>query len=504
MAEPGAPVGKIVIAGGGTAGWMSAALLAKSFAGALKIELVESEQIGTIGVGEATIPPLKLFNDTLGIDEDDFLAKTAGTFKLGIQFEGWGRPGDSYIHAFGEIGLNLGLGSFYQYWLRSLREGNTHGLWDYSLNAYAARFNRFDRFARVEGTPMPGPVHAYHLDASLYAKYLRTYAEARGAVRTEGRITTVTQNASSGLIESLVLDDGRRVEGDFFIDCTGFRRLLIGETLAVPFEDWTKWLPCDRALAVPCESVDPLVPYTRSIARRAGWQWRIPLQHRLGNGHVYASACMGDDEAADILLANLDGKATAEPHPLKFTTGRVARFWDKNCLALGLAGGFMEPLESTSIHLIQSGISRFVRHFPSSPFDAVTQAHYNRESLFEYDRARDFLILHYKANAREDSEFWRACREMSVPDGLAYRMQLFGDGGQVFRELGELFTEASWVQVLLGQNLEPASYHRLADGIGLAELQGYMRDVQTIVVRAVRKMPEHGAFIREKCAYSGG
>ena len=496
-----APVGKLVIAGGGTAGWMSAALLAKSFAGALEIELVESEQIGTVGVGEATIPPLKLFNDTLGIDEDDFVSKTAGTFKLGIQFEGWGRPEDRYIHAFGEIGLNLGLGSFYQYWLRSLAEGNTHGVWDYSLNAYAARFNRFDRFARVEGTPMAGLVHAYHLDAGLYAGYLRAYAEARGVKRTEGRITGVTQNSASGLIESLRLEDGRKIGADFFIDCTGFRRLLIGDALGVPYQDWTHWLPCDRALAVPCERVDPLIPYTRSIARRAGWQWRIPLQHRLGNGHVYSSAWISDDEAAHVLLANLDGKATADPNPLRFTTGRCERFWDKNCLAVGLASGFMEPLESTSIHLIQSAVSRFVRHFPSSPGDEVTQAHYNRESLFEYDRARDFLILHYKANQREDSEFWKSCREMPVPDELAYRMRLFCEGAQVYREMGELFTEASWLQVLLGQNLAPASHHRIAHSISLEQLQGYMRDVQTIVVKAVRKMPEHGDFIRAHCAH---
>ena len=351
---------------------------------------------------------------------------------------------------------------------------------------------------------MQGPVYAYHLDAGLYAAYLRAYSEARGVKRTEGRISSVEQDPNDGLIVSLTLDDGRRIHGDFFIDCTGFRRLLIGQTLGVPYEDWTHWLPCDRALAVPCEPVLPLLPHTRAIARSAGWQWRIPLQHRLGNGHVYCSALMSDDEAADILIRNLDGIATADPKPLKFTTGRCAKFWHKNCLALGLASGFMEPLESTSIHLIQTGISRLMKHFPSSPRDQVTTEHYNRESLFEFDRIRDFLILHYKANQREDSEFWRACREMRVPDGLDYRMRLFREGAQVYREMGELFTEASWVQVMYGQNVEPQTYHRIADSITLEQLQGYMRDVQTIVVTAVRKMPEHSNFIRAHCAMQMG
>ncbi len=499
---PEVGIRKVVIAGGGTAGWMAAALLSKSFSSALDIELVESEQIGTIGVGEATIPPLKLFNDTLGIDENDFLAKTGGTFKLGIQFEGWGSPQDCYMHAFGDIGLDLGLGNFYQYWLRSQREGNRHKLWDYSLNEYAARNNRFDRIEKISGTPMHGIVHAYHLDAGLYAAYLRAYSEARGVRRVEGRIVSVHRDPNEGYVESLQLEDGQVLGADFFIDCTGFRRLIIGEALGVPFEDWTHWLPCDRAMAVPCKPAQPVLPYTRAIARDVGWQWRIPLQHRLGNGHVYCSAQMSEDEAASILLSNLDGETDEDPRPLKFTTGRCREFWHRNCLALGLASGFMEPLESTSIHLIQSCISRFVRHFPSSHRDEVTTEHFNRESLFEFDRIRDFIILHYKANQREGSEFWDACRHMDVPESLSYRMNLFRQGAQVYREMGELFTEASWVQLLVGQNLEPRSYHRLADSIGLEQLQGYMRDVQTIVVSAVRKMPEHADFIRAHCRAS--
>jgi len=498
--DPDAPIGKIVIAGGGTAGWMAAALLVRCFADALEIELVESETIGTVGVGEATIPPITRFNETLGIQEDDLLRKTGATFKLGIQFDGWGNPARCYTHAFGKIGLDLQLGDFYQYWLRSREEGNPDNLWTYSINALAANAHRFDRLD-------PGPnrqfAYAYHLDASLYSACLRAYSEARGVTRTEGRIASIERHSTDGLIASLVLDDGRRIHGDFFIDCTGFRRLLIGEALGVPYEDWSHWLPCDRALAVPCESALPLLAHTCAIARGAGWQWRIPLQHRLGNGHVYCSAFMGDDEAAAILLANLDGKATADPKPIRFTTGRCREFWHKNCVALGLAGGFMEPLESTSIHLIQKGISRLVGNFPSSPRDEVTARLYNRELQIEFDGIRDFLILHYKANQRTGSEFWRACREMRVPDELDYRMQLFREGAQVYVAQWEIFPEGSWVQVLLGQNVVPRTYHRLADSISSAELRGYMNRVKAAVVNTVRKMPSHADFIAAHCAMDG-
>ena len=495
--DPGAPIEKIVIAGGGTAGWMAAALLARCFGDALRVELVESEAIGTVGVGESTIPPIKRFNEALGIDEDDFIRKTGATFKLGIQFDGWGNPDDCYMHAFGRIGLNLQLGDFHQYWLRSRAEGNPDGLWNYSINALAAKTHRFDRLD-------PGPNgrfgYAYHFDASLYAAYLRAYSEARGVTRTEGRIALVERRSADGLIASLKLDDGRRIHGDFFIDCTGFRRLLIGEALGVPYEDWTHWLPCDRAFAVPCESAPPLLAHTRAVAKNAGWQWRIPLQHRLGNGHVYCGAFMSDDEAAAILLAGLDGEAAADPKPLRFTTGRCREFWHKNCLALGLAGGFMEPLESTSIHLIQKGISRLVGNFPSSPADEVTARLFNRELREEFDGIRDLLILHYKSNQRMDSAFWRACREMSVPDELHYRMQLFREGAQVYTTQWEMFSESSWVQVLLGQNVLPRTYHRLADSIGSAELRGYMAKVKAAVVDTVRKMPGHADFIAAHCA----
>ena len=496
-ADPDAPIRKIVIAGGGTSGWMAAALLARCLVDTVKVELVESEAVGTVGVGEATIPPITRFNETLGVDEDDFLKKTGATFKLGIQFDGWGRPFDCYTHAFGKIGLDLQLGPFYQYWLRSRAEGNPDNLWNYSINALAATVHRFDR---VDPGPNGQFAYAYHFDARLYAAYLRDYSEARGVTRTQGRIASVERHSANGLIASLTLDDGRQVRGDFFIDCTGFRRLLIGEALAVPYEDWSHWLRCDRALAVPCESAVPLLAHTRAIARSAGWQWRIPLQFRLGNGHVYCSAFMSDDEAASILLANLDGKATADPKPLRFTTGRCREFWHKNCVALGLAAGFMEPLESTSIHLVQKGISRLVENFPTSPRDEVTPRLYNRQIQSEFDGIRDFLILHYKANQREGSEFWRACREMRVPDELDYRMQLFREGARVYSAQSDIFPEGSWVQVLLGQNVLPRTYHRLADSIGSAELHEYMSRVKGAVVNTVRKMPSHADFIATHCA----
>ena len=496
-ADSDAPIRKIVIAGGGTGGWMAAALLARCLGGAVRVELVESEAIGAIGVGEATIPPIRHFNDTLGIDEDDFIRKTGATFKLGIQFDGWGRPFDCYTHAFGKIGLDLQLGDFYQYWLRSRAEGNPDKLWNYSISALAAAVHRFDR---VDPGPKGQFSYAYHFDASLYAAYLRAYSEARGVKRTEGRIAHVECDSTDGHIVSLALDGGRKVRGDFFIDCTGFRRLLIGEALGVPYEDWSHWLPCDRAVALPCESTLPLLAHTRAIARSAGWQWRIPLQHRLGNGHVYCSALMSDDEATAILLAGIDGKATADPKPLRFTTGRCREFWRKNCVALGLAAGFMEPLESTSIHLIQKGISRLVGNFPSSPADEVAPRLYNREMQVEFDGIRDFLILHYKENQREDSDFWRACRDMRPPDELDYRIQLFRENAQVYAAPGEMFLGNSWVQVLLGQNVVPRTYHRLADSIGSAELRDYMSRVRSAVVNTVRNMPSHADFIAAHCA----
>ncbi len=479
---------------------MAAALLAKTMGSTVKIQLVESAEIGTVGVGEATIPPIRDFNRVLGLDENDFLRRTSGTFKLGIQFRDWGRPGDCYMHAFGEVGRDLGMGAFHQYWLRAVREGVAGRFWDYSVNETAALANRFDRIDKLPGSPLAGIVHAFHFDAALYALYLREYSERLGVDRVEGKIERVERHSDSGFIEALVLADGRRVAGELFIDCTGFRSLLLGQSLGVEYEDWSHWLPCDRAAAVPSEPVNPLGAYTRASARVAGWQWRIPLQHRIGNGHVYCSRYMSDDEAVAVLLANLDGNPLEEPRLLKFTTGRRRRFWHLNCVALGLAGGFMEPLESTSIHLIQTGISWLTRLFPDRRFEQANIDEFNRRCLFDFDRIRDFLILHYQLNEKDDLPFWRDCRNAPAPEALKHRLELFEAGGGVYRELGELFTETAWLQVMLGQNVHPRSHHSIADGLTSGQLAEYLRNLRTIIQGAVARLPQHEDYIRRHCA----
>ena len=399
---------RFVVVGGGTAGWMAAAALARFLGPEAGIRLVESDEIGTVGVGEATIPQIRLFNEALGIDEDDFVRATQGSFKLGIEFVGWNGPGSRYLHAFGSVGRPLGLVPFHHYWLRHRAEGGETALWDYSPAAIGAKANRFGRIEDEPGRLPSGLAWAYHFDASLYAAYLRRYGEERGVQRTEGRIAEVEKGDAG--IAAVLLESGERIAGDFFIDCSGFRGLLIEGALTTGYEDWSHWLPCDRALAVPCTRVEPLTPYTRATAREAGWQWRIALQHRTGNGYVYASGHIGDDEAAASLLANLDGEPLGDPRPLRFTAGRRRKAWNRNCLALGLAGGFLEPLESTSIHLVQSGIARFLQLLPGSGgVNEADAAEYNRQTEFEWESIRDFLILHYHSNGR-DGAFWRACR----------------------------------------------------------------------------------------------
>ncbi|MCY4296452.1 MAG: tryptophan 7-halogenase [Gammaproteobacteria bacterium] len=495
-----APVQQVVIAGGGTAGWMAAALLARTMGSTIGIRLIESEQIGTVGVGEATIPPIREFNRVLGIDENDFLRRTQGTFKLGIEFRDWGRPGDRYMHAFGEVGRDLGMGGFHQYWLRAKREGHGGRFWDYSVNEAAALANRFSLANQLPGSPLQGIVHAYHFDAALYALYLREFSEKLGVTRIEGKINQVERNPETGFIQSLLLESGQRVAGELFIDCTGFRGLLIGGALGVEYEDWSHWLPCNRAVAVPSEPVKPLGAYTRASARAAGWQWRIPLQHRIGNGHVYCGDYLSDDEATAILLANLDGRALDEPRLLRFTTGRRKQFWHKNCVALGLASGFMEPLESTSIHLIQTSVSWLVRLFPDLRFERANIDEFNRKCLFDFDRIRDFLVLHYQLNEKDELPFWRDRRHAPAPARLKHRLELFKAGGGVYRELGELFTETAWLQVLFGQNIEPRSYHSIADGISPRQLREYLANLKTIIEGAVAQFPEHDEYIRRHCA----
>ena len=496
----GAPrIGSIVIAGGGTAGWMAAAALARFLGGAVRITLVESDAIGTVGVGEATIPQIRLFNQGLGIDEAEFVAATQGSFKLGIVFDGWRAPDARYIHAFGTIGRPLGLLPFTPYWLRARAEGVAGDLWDHSATARAAFANRFAAFEDRPGAPPSGVAHAFQFDASLYAAYLRRYAEARGVTRIEGRIAGVERDGESSRITALRLDGDATASGDLFIDCTGFRSLLLGETMGVGFDNWSHWLPCDRALAVPCTRVDPLTPYTRATARDAGWQWRIPLQHRTGNWLVYASAAVSDDDAAATLLANLDGEALDEPRPLRFTAGRRRAPWAGNVVALGLAAGFLEPLESTSIHLIQSGIARLLQLFPTADFPAETIAEFNRQSAFEWEAVRDFIILHYNRNDRP-GDFWAQLRAMEVPDRLANRIALFAATGTINRDSEELFTEVAWTQVMLGQGVVPRAWHPLADALTRDQLAEFMalasRHAETIAGR----LPDHAAFLARHCA----
>jgi tryptophan halogenase len=486
----------IVIAGGGSAGWMAAAALGKALGGTVRITLVESEEIGTVGVGEATIPPIQLFNSILGIDEGEFLHATRGTIKLGIEFVDWLRPGHRYFHPFGSFGDDFGLTVFHQHWLRARALGAPEPFEAYSLNHQAAYAGRFRK-------PVPGlaPVfttfaYAYHFDAGLYARLLRDYAEQRGVERLEGLIAQVERDAEGGDIRSLVLRDGRRIEGDFFLDCTGFRALLIGGALEVPYEDWSAMLPVDRALAVPTERIEAPVPFTRSTARPAGWQWRIPLQHRTGNGHVYASGFIDDEAAREVLLANLDAPPTGEMRQLRFTTGRRARMWERNCVAVGLASGFLEPLESTSIHLVQAAVTRLLALFPSRDDDPLLRREYNLQSAAEFERIRDFLVLHYKATERSDSDFWNHVRTMAVPDTLAEKIELFAATGRLAERGRDLFQPSSWLAVMMGQGIMPRSHDPLTATIppqGLAKILAAMR---ATITQAVAQMPAHEEQLR--------
>ncbi|MFU8831088.1 MAG: tryptophan halogenase family protein [Wenzhouxiangella sp.] len=490
---------KVLIVGGGTAGWMAAAVLARAFGPQLEIRLVESEQIGIVGVGEATIPQIRLINHFLGLDENEFLRAARGSFKLGIQFNGWTAPRHSYIHAFGEIGRPLELIGFHQYWFRAQREKLGLDLWSYSINATAAFENCFDRLDAANPLPPIGFNYAFHFDASLYAAHLRGYAEKRGVKRVEGRVVDVDLDGESGFVRGVQTERGDRLEADFFMDCSGFRGLLIEQAMKTGYEDWTHFLPCDRAVAVPSARVAPMRPYTQADARPAGWQWRIPLQHRTGNGYVYCSRFVSDDEAVANLLTNLDGEALDEPRLIRFVTGRRRKFWNRNCVALGLASGFMEPLESTSIHLVQSAISRLVKHFPTRGFDPTLIEEYNRQSIFEFESIRDFLIFHYHQNGRHGDPFWDERRAIELPESLLHRIKLFRASGEVFRNSEELFTEQSWLQVLLGQGVVPERHHPLADRLSAAELAQFLCNLRKVVKTSLRSMPDHADFIARHC-----
>ncbi len=492
-------ISSITVVGGGSAGWMAAAAVATYLGKGAMVRLIESEEIGIVGVGEASVPHLKLFNGLwLGIDEAEFVKRTQGTIKLGIQFNDWSRIGDSYLHGFGAIGRALGPLPFHQFWLKLFQSGRAGAIGDYSPQTVMAPRGKFapgDRNA-PPNSPLADIAYAYHFDATLYARYLRELAESRGVQRIEGKIVGVKQRAEDGFIESVTMQSGQVVGGQLFIDCSGFRGLLIEQTLKTGYVNWSHWLPCDRALALPSASVDPITPYTRATARAAGWQWRIPLQNRVGNGYVYSSQYISDDEAAATLLANLDGKALADPRPLRFTTGMRSKFWNKNVVALGLASGFLEPLESTSIYLAQSGITRLLSLFPTGEFNPLLVERYNRESAFEYERVRDFLILHYHATERDDTPFWNDCRTMSIPDSLSETIELFRSDGRYFRNGEDFFALPSWIQVMLGQRIVPQSYHPMVDEMPEDKLIEHVDGMRILLAQAVAAMPTHQDWIK--------
>lgn len=491
---------RIAIIGGGTAGWMTAAALAKVLGrDYATITLVESDEIGTVGVGEATIPQINIYNRMLGIDENEFIRRTKGSFKLGIEFVDWTRIGHSYFHPFGKFGLDMEGVSFHAYWLRLNQMGLAGPIDDYTLMAKAAEHGKFMRSVNAGNSPLSSIHYAFHFDAGLYAFFLRDHAEQRGVIRREGKVVHVHQRTVDGFVSSVQLEDGSQIEADLFIDCTGFRGLLIEGALEAGYNDWSNWLPCNRAVAMPCIGDDAIPPFTRSTARTAGWQWRIPLQHRVGNGYVYCSEFMSDDEAAATLIANLGGQALGDPRFIKFTTGHRRKYWDKNVVAIGLASGFMEPLESTSIHMIQSGIAHLLSNFPDMTFNPVDAERYNRVIRAESEEIRDFLVLHYKATERDDSPFWNHCRNMAVPDRLAEKIRIFQNSGRTFRENEELFNDTSWFAVMMGQGLKPRTYDPVANLMDLKTTQSRLDEIRGAVAASADYMPKHRDYIAEHC-----
>jgi tryptophan halogenase len=494
------PIRDIVIVGGGTAGWMAAASFAKHLDKMkCNIRLIESEQIGTVGVGEATIPPIMDFIRLLGIAENEIVREVKGTFKLGIAYRDWTRPGDFYFHPFGPTGFGMGPISFPAYWLKMFLAGRASRLEDYSIQAMAAYANKFMRPVHAPNTPLNKITYALHFDASLFARYLRGFSQTRGVVRTEGKVKKVNLRPEDGFIASVTMENGETIAGDLFIDCSGFRGLLIEEALQTGYQDWTKWLPCDRALAVPTQNAGPPASFTQVTARDAGWQWRIPLQHRTGNGHVYCSGFISDDKARETLLSNLEGKALADPLPLRFTTGRRNKAWNKNCVALGLASGFLEPLESTSIHLIQRGIAMLLKFFPDRNFEPADIDRYNKIFEFEFGRVRDFLLLHYTHTERQGA-FWEHCRNIPLTDSLQEKIDLFKSHGRILREDTELFPAQSWLYVMIGQAIRPRGYEPTVDTIDETAIANNLKDISAVVKKCVDAMPFHQDFINQNCA----
>ena len=485
---------RVVIAGGGTAGWMAAAALARTMGEAIDLTLIESDAIGTVGVGESTIPPLVNYNRLLGIGEAEFMRETQATFKLGIEFENWKVQGEKYFHSFGLTGRDHWSAGFQHFWLHGLTKGHEWSFDDYCLELKAAYASKFAHL------PENRMNYAYQLDATLYAAYLRKLAEADGARRAEGKIAEVQLNGENGHIAALLLESGQLIEGDLFLDCTGFRALLIEGALHVGYDDWSHYLPCDAAIAVQTVSVAPPVPYTKAIAHDAGWQWRIPLQHRRGNGIVYCSRYLDRDAALDRLLSSVEGERITEPNFIRFTTGARRKQWHRNCIAVGLSGGFMEPLESTSIHLIQRAILRLIRMMPMGEISERDVAEFNDQQYTDMLQVRDFLILHYKATERRDSPFWRQCADMEIPDSLTQKIELFRETGRVFRKNEELFAENSWVQVMLGQGIIPRAYHPIANKLSDEELENLLSSLRDSVTKTVAGLPDHRDYVIRYCA----
>ncbi|EWH11494.1 Tryptophan halogenase [Catenovulum agarivorans DS-2] len=484
-------VTKVVIAGGGTAGWMAAAALTKLISN-LEVTLIESEEIGTVGVGEATIPTLVFYHRLLKINEAEFMKAVNATFKLGISFENWRDVNEDYIHAFGVTGRDCWAAGFQHFWKKGREKGFASDFGDYCIEQVAAKRNRFAQL------PKNGINYAYHMDASLYAKFLRGIAEQHGIKRIEGKIGKVNVCSENGFIQSLEMENGQVIEGDLFLDCTGQRGLLIEQTLHAGFEDWSHWLPCDSAIAIQTTAVEKPRAYTRSIAHPFGWQWRIPLQNRVGNGIVYSSKYVSDEEAKQTLLNNIEGEALTEPRVIKFRTGTRRKHWHKNCVAVGLSSGFLEPLESTSIHLIQQAIVRLLRIFP---YDGVKQCdidEFNQQTKVDVEAIRDFIIMHYKVTNRDDADFWHYCRNMQVPETLAHRLELFEQTGKVFRKNNELFDD-SWQQVMIGQGLIPQHYHPIVDNMPDEELKRFLKSIKDGIDNTVNQLPEHWQFIQQFC-----
>ena len=483
---------RLVIAGGGTAGWMAAAAFTRLLGKEVDVTLIESSEIGTVGVGEATIPTLVFFHKLLKINEQEFMAQTNATFKLGINFENWKDLEHAYLHAFGVTGKDCWAAGFQHFWMRGLKEGLATDFGDSCLERKAAEANKFAHL------PNNGLNYAYHIDATRYAGFLRNLAEKEGLRRIDSTIKEVTTREPDGFITALTLASGEVIEGDFFVDCTGFKGLLIEKALHTGYEDWSHWLPCDSAVAVQTESVGEPIPYTRCIAHEAGWQWRIPLQNRVGNGMVFCSNYFSDDEVIEKLLNNVEGKPLNDPRVIHFRTGKRRKQWNRNCLALGLASGFLEPLESTSIHLIQQGIVRFLRMFPTAGIVQEDIDEFNRQADFDIEHIRDFIILHYHVTNRTDSPFWRHCRQMDIPASLRHRIDLFKKTGRVFRDGSELFDD-SWQQVMIGQGLMPQSYHPIVDTMSRQELETLLNSIKQGIEKTVAKLPPHQDYITRFC-----